>query len=279
MDLQHLMSGISRGLVAWAAVSLNVCTCRAEPTEEGTVVPQAQYHWTFDDEVGRDEVPGHRVLLVNGATVVGTPSINPINGLKVLRSDPERGGSGGNLGPSSQFRVQAPCTLTGWIYAPNPPLKGLVGHIIGNYPGGPFQKGVVRLGLERDRDARFVIRFEAQNSKGESFQHFLPLSRDPLSWSGRWVHVVATLGPTHTALYCDGGAVTNRFPRSFDPGAFWFEAAHLPMMLGATNVRGAEPLHYVDNVRIYGKALSAAEVKHLYELELTGEAPVIGVGE
>jgi hypothetical protein len=84
--------------------------------------------------------------------------------------------------------------------------------------------------------------------------------------SEEWVHLAATLDPDRAAVYANGSLVAER-KLQFAAGAEWLAHASLPWKVGGLNTDTGEAEHYVDNLRVYDRALTAHEVRALYLYE------------
>ncbi len=87
---------------------------------------------------------------------------------------------------------------------------------------------------------------------------------DPLSHLStfRWHHITAVYKSGNISFYVDGElANTGKYNDSFAP------SATMPFSIGVTNVGNKEPWNYfdgeIDNVKIYGRALSSYEIQDL----------------
>ena len=130
--------------------------------------------------------------------------------------------------------------------------------LLGNYPGDGFQPGIFRLGVECSQWGQRLIRFEGANSLGEGFQ-LTPVFDWP---NEEWIHLAATLDEGGTTVYANGRLVAEK-TLPFKAGADWVAHTSLPWKLGGLNTETGEGEHYVDNVRVYQRALSASQVRAL----------------
>jgi hypothetical protein len=149
--------------------------------------------------------------------------------------------------------------MAGWIYMEAGATSAT---LLGNYPGGSFQPGIFRLGVESSPWGQRAIRFEAADNRGEGFQ-LIPAFDWP---SEEWVHLAATLDGNGAAVYANGSLVAEK-KLQFAAAAEWLAHASLPWKLGGLNTDTGEGEHYVDNTRVYNRALSAGEVAALYLYE------------
>jgi hypothetical protein len=248
--------------------ALTTALSPAAPAASAAVVPaevQAGlvHHWPINDAPASgaigDVVGGRHGTLVNGATLVRAPVVHPDADPYAVLVPEGKPGAGASLAATPDLAARDAFTLTGWIYME----AGVTGAtLLGNYPGGGFQPGIFRLGVESSRWGQRLIRFEAADSRGEGFQ-LIPA----FDWPGEeWVHLAATLCGSGAAVYANGGLVAEKRVQ-FAAGAGWLAHASLPWKLGGLNTDTGESEHYVDNLRVYDRALSADEVRALYLYE------------
>jgi hypothetical protein len=257
--------------------ALTTALSPAAPAASGTAVPAEAraglvHHWPISDDPasGRitDVAGGLHGTLVNGATLVHTPVVHPDADPYAVLVPEAHPGAGVSIAAAPGLAARDAFALTGWIYME----AGASGAtLLGNYPGGTFQPGVFRLGVESSPWGQRAIRFEAADNRGNSFQ-LLPAFDWP---SEEWMHLAATLGGGQAAVYANGSLVAEK---KLPPGqdATWLAHASLPWKLGGLNADTGEGEHEVDNVRFYDRALSAAEVRALYLYEADQPAAVAG---
>jgi formylglycine-generating enzyme required for sulfatase activity/serine/threonine protein kinase len=95
-----------------------------------------------------------------------------------------------------------------------------------------------------------------------------PRENAPLSTSipgSEWVHVVFATNETRTAIFIDG-----RQKDEGSPGLDWPDVSSAALLFGHTRHQGKPANQFygkLDDVRIYNRALSATEVKALYDYE------------
>jgi hypothetical protein len=220
------------------------------------------HHWPIDDAPTsgsiRDVVGGQHGTLVNGAALVRAPVVHPDADPDAVLVPGGRPGAGVSLTVTPDLAAAGTFTLTGWIYVEAGASGAPGATLLGNYPGGGFQPGIFRFNVECSQRGQRLIRFEGANSRGEGFQ-LIPAFDWP---SEEWVHLAATLDGNGAAVYANGSLVAEK-KLPFAPGAAWLAHASLPWKLGGLDTGTGEREHYVDNLRVYDRALSAAEVKAL----------------
>lgn len=224
------------------------------------------HHWSFDthDPTGKvaDRAGGATGQLTGGARLVNNPVLDPEMdpwALGVPRGVPQ---AGVEIPVEAFAGSRGEFTLAAWVFleAGSP---GAV--VLANYPGGTFQPGIFQLNLDADRNRR-VVRFEAADERGQGFQH---LPTCDLRHE-QWTHVVATLTPQEARVYLDGDLVASR-ELDYSAESRWLASPRYPLRLGGLNVASGEeseaeslPACYLDNVRVYTRALLPAEVVALY---------------
>jgi hypothetical protein len=240
----------------------------AAPAASAAVVPAEvwaglAHHWPLNDAPAsgavEDVVGGRHGTLANGATPVRAPVVHPDADPYAVLVPEGKPGAGVSIAATPDLAARDAFTLAGWIYM-EADASGAT--LLGNYPGGGFQPGIFRLGVESSQWGQRLIRFEGANSRGEGFQ-LIPVFDWP---SEEWVHLAATLDGNGAAVYANGGLVAEK-TLPFAAGADWLAHASLPWKLGGLNTDTGEGEHYVDNVRVFDRALSADEVRALYLYE------------
>lgn len=220
----------------------------------------------------KDVVGGKSGQLLGGAALVKDVLANPKYDAYSIYLPNDGKNSAVETAVSQEFAVKGGFTIAGWIRMEE---GTKVGHLIGNYPGGGFQPGFFRIGLEiSPNGGGHEIRFEAADDLNENFQVIAPYD-----WQyGKWFHLTATLSPTETSVFINGKLVAAQ-PAKFLKNGLWLSHPPLRLMLGAVNIDAqavlkenpatvVEGKHYISNVRIYSRTLSKAEVAKLYQYEL-----------
>lgn len=229
------------------------------------------HHWAFDDdpatEVITDSVGDAHGKLVGGAELAQDPLLNPPSGPFSLSIPRGVRNAGVEIPTSPEPRCKGQFTLSGWLYME---VGSSAGTLIGNYPGGSFQPGVFQLSLGSNAWGAHHIRFEGADHQGKGFQ-LIPA----YDWRNeQWVHLVATLTPEEARVYVDSELVASR-SLDYSAESIWLVSPYLPLKIGGLPVRetGATPQAealrkcFVDNVRLYDRALNLEEVRALYLFE------------
>ena len=168
-------------------------------------------------------------------------------------------------------------TVSAWIQTSIE--KGSRATILSTYPGGGFYWGYFDLRLTRFLTGELTLDFGAMNEGDTPIYDGVQIfGMDPSFWENQWLHVVARVDAAtdkyFVTLYKDGVKVTDHSGTVGGGGLRediprWFNSGN-PVNLGCTNIEDApnyEAPKYMDNVRIYNRVLTGAEVVELNAFE------------
>lgn len=243
-------------LVLLAGLVLGPGGCGGDPPTAQSLQAGLVAWWRFDEGHGLRSADasgnGNPATLQGGAWGPG------LSGTTALAMD---GGDDGIVTiahSDSLARTRSAITLSAWAWRDAQHNVALVAH---DYPElffgfhGPQYKWQVRNGWER-----LAACYADPSHRAES---------------GRWLHVVGTYNGLTVKLYANGELVCRRW----QVGAI--EMREVPWTVsGYLNRQGAivdEITGRIDEVRIYERALDAAEVRALFELgRSAGDPPAAG---
>jgi len=215
-------------------------------------------YWTFDNASD----PMHDTVGPNSGTLVGTPQSTA----GIVGSGLSLSGDGtdyGEVPTSPSLEVSGnEITVEAWIrpavtidetYGPNTILVRKGGYWDG------YDLEIVEAGRGH------AIHFAAATTDG--WKYFIGQSR---TWqAGHWYHVVGTYDGTRFRAYVNG----NEEPSSYvDETSAALAIGTTPLRFGQNNDwEGSAPFPgTIDEVAIYGRALSASEIQHHYDAGVAG---------
>jgi type II secretory pathway pseudopilin PulG len=253
-SLYNLSKGSGNNYMLIASGTQTLVVVGQESSPDGDVVSGLVGHWKFDEATSTQAYDfsgnGNGGTLTNGPTRTASSSCKLGNCLSfdgdndyVMVGDP----ASGTLDPTSEY------SLSAWLKYT---ITTSYGFIISKSNGG-LGGGYELFRKTGSGAIRFSSCDAAGSCSGGYFDIFTPLSYN----DGSWHHITATAETNSTAkIYVDGTLVEESGTITQDNIANAFN-----LFIGARSTGGSVPFNgSIDDVRVYNRALSAAEVKQLY---------------